>query len=58
MDELEGDVLDPSDVEKDGTGPVAQSGDVIDSFGTLSISEHGVARFFGPTGGSEVRRGE
>lgn len=30
-------------------------GEVIDAFGTLSISQHGVARFFGPTGGSEVR---
>jgi len=26
---------------------------VIDALGTLSISEHGIARFFGPTGGSE-----
>ncbi|KAJ7621448.1 fungal-specific transcription factor domain-containing protein [Roridomyces roridus] len=32
-----------------GTG----SGDVIDAFGTLSISDHGISRFFGPTGGSE-----
>ncbi|KAF6750634.1 fungal-specific transcription factor domain-containing protein [Ephemerocybe angulata] len=29
--------------------------EVIDAFGTLSISQHGVSRFFGPTGGSEVR---
>ncbi|TFK21657.1 hypothetical protein FA15DRAFT_672344 [Coprinopsis marcescibilis] len=37
------------------TGEAAggQAGDVIDAFGTLSISEHGVSRFFGPTGGSE-----
>ncbi|RDB19140.1 putative transcriptional regulatory protein C1F7.11c [Hypsizygus marmoreus] len=27
--------------------------DVIDAFGTLSISDHGISRFFGPTGGSE-----
>ncbi|EKM81408.1 hypothetical protein AGABI1DRAFT_125799 [Agaricus bisporus var. burnettii JB137-S8] len=26
---------------------------VIDAFGTLSISTHGISRFFGPTGGSE-----
>lgn len=26
----------------------------IDAFGTLSISEHGITQFFGPTGGSEV----
>jgi hypothetical protein len=30
------------------------SGDVIDAFGTLSISDHGISRFFGPTGGCEV----
>ncbi len=33
----------------------AQPTDVIDTFGTLSVSEHGVSRFFGPTGGAEVR---
>ncbi|KAF8176350.1 fungal-specific transcription factor domain-containing protein [Mycena galopus ATCC 62051] len=27
--------------------------DVIDAFGTLSISDHGISRFFGPTGGCE-----
>ncbi|KAJ3553139.1 hypothetical protein NP233_g12716 [Leucocoprinus birnbaumii] len=32
--------------------PPTQS-DVIDAFGTLSISDHGISRFFGPTGGSE-----
>ena len=37
---------------KDGRG---ENGEIIDAFGTLSISQHGVARFFGPTGGSEVR---
>ncbi|KAF5380642.1 hypothetical protein D9757_007065 [Collybiopsis confluens] len=31
----------------------APGGDVIDAFGTLSISNHGISRFFGPTGGSE-----
>lgn len=28
--------------------------EVLDAFGTLSISDHGISRFFGPTGGSEV----
>ncbi|KAK0205099.1 fungal-specific transcription factor domain-containing protein, partial [Desarmillaria ectypa] len=27
--------------------------EVIDAFGTLSISDHGISRFFGPTGGCE-----
>ncbi|KAF5316367.1 hypothetical protein D9619_006871 [Psilocybe cf. subviscida] len=27
--------------------------DLLPAFGTLSISEHGISRFFGPTGGSE-----
>ncbi|GJE99289.1 fungal-specific transcription factor domain-containing protein [Phanerochaete sordida] len=27
--------------------------DIIDAFGTLSVSEHGVSRFFGSTGGAE-----
>lgn len=38
----------------DGMGQPGQPADVIDAFGTLSISEHGISRFFGPTGGSEV----
>ncbi|KJA16557.1 hypothetical protein HYPSUDRAFT_80028 [Hypholoma sublateritium FD-334 SS-4] len=38
---------------EDGTGPPAQTAEVLDAFGTLSISEHGISRFFGPTGGSE-----
>ena len=33
----------------------SQSKEPLESFGTLSISEHGISRFFGPTGGSEVR---
>ena len=33
----------------------ARPPDIIDAFGTLSVSEHGVSRFFGPTGGAEVR---
>lgn len=27
---------------------------MIDALGTLSISDHGISRFFGPTGGCEV----
>ena len=30
------------------------SGDTIDAFGTLSITDYGTSRFFGPTGGPEV----
>ncbi|KAH9951097.1 fungal-specific transcription factor domain-containing protein [Amylocystis lapponica] len=29
------------------------SPETIDAFGTLSVSDHGVSRFFGPTGGTE-----
>lgn len=32
----------------------ANSAEIIDTFGTLSVSDHGVSRFFGPTGGTEV----
>ncbi|KAI0262363.1 fungal-specific transcription factor domain-containing protein [Gloeopeniophorella convolvens] len=28
--------------------------DVVNAFGTMSISDHGVSRFFGPTGGSDL----
>ncbi|KAG7093648.1 hypothetical protein E1B28_007310 [Marasmius oreades] len=39
--------------EDDDTEVVNAGGEVIDTFGTLSISDHGISRFFGPTGGSE-----
>ena len=42
-------------IGEDGGAPPAQTAEVLDAFGTLSISEHGISRFFGPTGGSEVR---
>ncbi|KAJ7054174.1 fungal-specific transcription factor domain-containing protein [Mycena amicta] len=42
-------VLDEGSTPKGASG----SGDVIDAFGTLSISDHGISRFFGPTGGCE-----
>ena len=32
----------------------ANPSEIIDTFGTLSVSDHGVSRFFGPTGGTEV----
>ena len=31
-----------------------KQGDVIEAFGTLSVYDHGVSRFFGPSGGTEV----
>ena len=39
----------------DAEGAAGHASDVIDALGTLSISDHGISRFFGPTGGSEVR---
>ena len=55
-DLMQTDERDEADTPADeGMGQTAQTGDVIDAFGTLSISEHGISRFFGPTGGSEVR---
>jgi len=35
------------------TGP-SNPPEIQDAFGTLSIADHGISRFFGPTGGSEV----
>lgn len=58
---LHADLLMQDDRDDDmgvGMGEDPQSAvqpDVIDAFGTLSISDHGISRFFGPTGGSEVR---
>lgn len=43
-------------VDDSPPAPMGQTGEVIDALGTLSISDHGISRFFGPTGGSEVRR--
>lgn len=43
-----GDSMDDS-----SPAPIGQTGEVIDALGTLSISDHGISRFFGPTGGSE-----
>jgi hypothetical protein len=44
-------VLEGPDGKTAVAGP---SGDVIDAFETLSIWDHGISRFFGPTGGCEV----
>lgn len=55
-DLLSGNSDDKIDMAMPEDGVVTpQTPDVIDAFGTLSISDHGISRFFGPTGGSEVR---
>lgn len=54
-DLMQADERDEADTPADESmGQAAHTGDAIDAFGTLSISEHGISRFFGPTGGSEV----
>ncbi|ESK94884.1 hypothetical protein Moror_14051 [Moniliophthora roreri MCA 2997] len=58
VEEMDSDVPEGSGDRKGkgGTGENSVeggSGEVIDAFGTLSISDHGISRFFGPTGGSE-----
>jgi len=50
MDEQDGDADTTSDEAMD-----KMSGERLDAFGTLLIREHGISRFFGQTGGSEVR---
>ncbi|KAJ7097562.1 fungal-specific transcription factor domain-containing protein [Mycena epipterygia] len=47
------DVLDGPPDGKTAGASAGGGGDVIDAFGTLSISDHGISRFFGPTGGCE-----
>ncbi|KAI9571978.1 fungal-specific transcription factor domain-containing protein [Boletus coccyginus] len=37
----------------DESGTPGHHPDVLDTFGTLSITDHGISRFFGPTGGPE-----
>ncbi|OSD05404.1 hypothetical protein PYCCODRAFT_1533505 [Trametes coccinea BRFM310] len=46
-------------LEEDDEVPPEEMGtvtptDVVSAFGMLSVSDHGVSRFFGPTGGTEV----
>lgn len=38
----------------DESGAPGHHPDVLDTFGMLSITDHGISRFFGPTGGPEV----
>ncbi|KAI0766122.1 fungal-specific transcription factor domain-containing protein [Trametes elegans] len=47
------DLVDDDDdyITQDPVG--APSPDVVSAFGMLSVSDHGVSRFFGPTGGTE-----
>ena len=60
---LRDDLLSANAVMDDDDGGVGKADEVgqaslpqsMDAFGTLSISDHGVSRFFGPTGGPEVR---
>lgn len=46
---------DESLTPPDESGILSHPPEVLDTFGTLSITDHGISRFFGPTGGSEVR---
>jgi len=53
-DLMQTDERDEADIPADESmGQATQTGEAIDAFGTLSISEHGISRFFGQTGGSE-----
>lgn len=45
---------DESLTSPDESGTLSHPPEVLDTFGTLSITDHGISRFFGPTGGSEV----
>lgn len=55
-DLLSANAIQNEDEEGAAEKPVGPSNPpaVMDAFGTLSISEHGISRFFGPTGGPEV----
>ena len=56
-DLLSANILDEEDPTSGDltAGPPSMEQKIMDGFGTLSISDHGVSRFFGPTGGPEVR---
>jgi hypothetical protein len=45
---------DDDDIGKVDEAAPSHPPEIMDAFGTLSISDHGVSRFFGPTGGPEV----
>lgn len=53
-DLISNDEKDDEPLMDDSSGGSGPTSDVIDAFGTLSIADHGISRFFGPTGGSEV----
>ncbi|KIJ65371.1 hypothetical protein HYDPIDRAFT_110415 [Hydnomerulius pinastri MD-312] len=44
---------DEASTPVDDLGFLSHPPEVLDAFGTLSITDHGISRFFGPTGGSE-----
>ncbi|KAF9232449.1 fungal-specific transcription factor domain-containing protein [Melanogaster broomeanus] len=44
---------DEPSIPSDESGAPSHPLEVLDAFGTLSITDHGISRFFGPTGGSE-----
>jgi hypothetical protein len=46
---------DDEPIMDESSGGSDPSSDVIAALGKLSISDHGISRFFGPTGGLEVR---
>ena len=58
---LRDDVASNQTPERDDDGPSPDTKDqksaqdVLEAFGTLSVYDHGVSRFFGPSGGTEVR---
>ncbi|KAF8235392.1 hypothetical protein L208DRAFT_1433902 [Tricholoma matsutake] len=52
-DLLSSDEKDEEPMMDDSSGGSGPTSDLIDAFGTLSIADHGISRFFGPTGGSE-----
>ncbi|KAG1736395.1 uncharacterized protein EDB91DRAFT_1142251 [Suillus paluster] len=41
-------------VAGDSTAELLNPPEILDAFGTLSITDHGISWFFGPTGGSEA----
>ena len=41
-------------IPPDESGTPSHPAEMLDTFGTLSINDHGISRFFGPTGGSQV----
>lgn len=50
---LSGNIDDRTEEDEGSQIPTPVPPGILDAFGTLSISENGISRFFGPTGGSE-----